>query len=234
MTNKIELIIFDCDGVLIDSEIISAQVLIEQLLPLGVEINMAYVQQHFLGCSFSSVKEKLDSAFNIQLANSFEEEYRIALLGKFSTGLKATQGITGLLPHLAIPFCLATSSSPTRTDRALNIVGLDRFFCGKVFTAAEVENGKPAPDLFLHAAKTMQVAPQHCLVIEDSVAGVSAAVAAGMQVIHYQGGLHMTEATSQAIATTYPETKIMRHWQDFLQLQPKLITTNTNKAQRRI
>ncbi|WP_077338573.1 HAD family hydrolase [Pseudocolwellia agarivorans] len=222
MNANIELIIFDCDGVLIDSEIISATVLIEQLSTIGIEININYIQQHFLGCSFSSVKEKIHKAFNVKLHNNFENEYRIALLTAFESNLQTTKGIKTVLSQLSVPFCLATSSSPQRTEKALSLVGLTPFFKETVFTASEVKNGKPAPDLFLHAAKTMKVAPENCLVIEDSMAGVTAALSAGMQVIHYEGGLHMSDAT-HAVSIQFPNVTVMQHWDTFITLQPTLM-----------
>ncbi|XPF95450.1 HAD family hydrolase [Colwellia sp. RE-S-Sl-9] len=222
MNANIELIIFDCDGVLIDSEIISATVLIEQLSTIGIEININYIQQHFLGCSFSSVKEKIHKAFNVKLHNNFENEYRIALLTAFESNLQTTKGIKTVLSQLSVPFCLATSSSPQRTEKALSLVGLTPFFKETVFTASEVKNGKPAPDLFLHAAKTMKVAPENCLVIEDSMAGVTAALSAGMQVIHYKGGLHMSDAT-HAVSIQFPNVTVMQHWDTFITLQPALM-----------
>lgn len=223
MKKNIELIIFDCDGVLIDSEIISVTVLNAQLSSIGIEIDVDYIQQHFLGYSFSSVKEKIHNAFNIQLADSFEDEYRVALLKEFDTSLQTTQGITTVLTQLTTPYCLATSSSPERTEKALSIVGLSSFFSNSVFTANDVKHGKPAPDLFLHAAKTMQVAPQNCLVIEDSMAGVTAALSAGMQVIHYKGGLHMSAAT-HAVSKKYPDVTVMSHWNEFIKLQHLLFS----------
>ena len=222
MNANIELIIFDCDGVLIDSEIISATVLIEQLSTIGIEININYIQQHFLGCSFSSVKEKIHKAFNVKLHNNFENEYRIALLTAFESNLQTTKGIKTVLSQLSVPFCLATSSSPQRTEKALSLVGLTPFFKETVFTASEVKNGKPAPDLFLHAAKKMKVAPENCLVIEDSMAGVTAALSAGMQVIHYKGGLHMSDAT-HAVSIQFPNVTVMQHWDTFITLQPALM-----------
>ena len=156
MSKPIELIIFDCDGVLIDSEIISANVLIDKLAIIGINIDIDYIQQHFLGCSFSTVKEKIYQAFNVKLQDTFENDYRTALLEQFDSELQTTAGIKNVLSGLSVPFCLATSSSPQRTEKALSIVDLTSFFEGTVFTASEVKHGKPAPDLFLHAANTMQ------------------------------------------------------------------------------
>ena len=223
MSKPIELIIFDCDGVFIDSEIISANVLIDKLAIIGINIDIDYIQQYFLGCSFSTVKEKIYQAFNVKLQDTFENDYRTALLEQFDSDLQTTAGIKKVLSGLSVPFCLATSSSPQRTEKALSIVDLTSYFEGTVFTASEVKNGKPAPDLFLHAANTMKVSPEHCLVIEDSMAGVTAAISAGMQVIHYKGGLHMSDAT-HAVSEKYPQVAVMQHWNDFIKLQPTLST----------
>jgi len=224
MSKQIKLVIFDCDGVLIDSEIISAEVLIEKLSVFGITIDVEYIQEHFLGFSFSSVKEKIYNAFNVKLEDSFEHEYRLALLENFETNLKTTVGIKQILENLDVPFCLATSSSPKRTEKALNIVALTTYFENTVFTASEVKNGKPAPDLFLHAAQSMNIEPKHCLVIEDSLAGVTAAITAGMQAIHYKGGLHMSSAP-HVIAKKYPQVEVIEHWDNLQRLHPSLIAT---------
>jgi beta-phosphoglucomutase-like phosphatase (HAD superfamily) len=95
------------------------------------------------------------------------------------------------LDQLSVPYCLATSSSPERTEKALRLTGVFERFENRIFTASEVARGKPAPDLFLHAARRMNVAPARCLVIEDSVVGVQAGVAAGMPVLRFIGGAHL-------------------------------------------
>ncbi|MGJ8693595.1 MAG: HAD family hydrolase [Thalassotalea sp.] len=228
MNANIELIIFDCDGVLIDSEIISATVLIAKLASIGVEIDNEYVQQNFLGCSFSTVKENIQQVFNKTISAAFESVYHNTLLQEFAIHLQPTAGIKQVLSQLNLPFCLATSSSRQRTDKALTIVGLTPFFVDGIFTASEVENGKPAPDLFLHAANVMAVAPKNCLVIEDSMAGVTAALAAGMQVIHYKGGKHLGEAMNK-VSIAYPQVAVMQHWQNFQTLQPSLLSLSAQQ-----
>lgn len=221
MNTKIELVIFDCDGVVIDSEILSAQVLINMLVEKGVDIDRAYVQQHFLGCNFKTVSQKIANAFNVTLPESFEGDYREALLNEFETSLTTTDGISDVLKNLAVPICIATSSSPARTAKALSVVSLSKYFSNTVFTSSEVKRGKPAPDLFLHAAKQMGVKPKHCLVIEDSKAGVSAAIDANMQVLHYSGGQHMQEAINH-VHKAYSNVAHLTHWKQFFNTYPML------------
>jgi len=219
--NNIELVIFDCDGVVIDSEILSASVLVDMLAPLGVVINSTYVQEHFLGCSFTTVVRHIDEVFSIQLPSDFEVRYRQTLIQQFDKQLKATDGIQQILTQLSVPYCIATSSSPSRTKKALNIVKLHEQFTPNIFTSEEVEQGKPAPDLFLHAAKKMAVEAKNCLVIEDSQAGVQAALNAQMQVLHYSGGQHLKNNINH-VQQHYPHVSVLAHWQAFFVAFPLL------------
>jgi len=221
-----QLVIFDCDGVVIDSEVISANVLIEQLAVLGAKIDMAFVQKYFLGCQFSTVAAKINSLLSIVLPEEFEVQYRKQLLVEFERNLTVTDGIKTILTQLNVPCCIATSSSLPRTTKALAVVGLTDVFAENVFTTSEVKNGKPAPDLFLHAAKSMGVAPEHCLVIEDSFFGVSAAIAANMPVIHYVGGGHIVDSMGSGIhpvSQAYPKVPVLSHWHHFGRLMPTLV-----------
>ncbi|MBQ4833817.1 HAD family hydrolase [Pseudoalteromonas sp. MMG010] len=221
MHNKIDLVIFDCDGVVIDSEIVSAQVLINMLAPLNVNIDSAFVQQHFLGCNFKTVTQIIANDFNVQLSADFEKQYRDALVKEFLTQLKPTNGIEEVLSQLAVPFCIATSSSPERTEKALNTVNLATYFGSNVFTSSEVKHGKPAPDLFLHAANKMAISPENALVIEDSKAGVSAGLSANMQVLHYCGGLHLQKGVNH-VPSAFNELDVLAHWQEFFNVYPAL------------
>lgn len=184
------LVIFDCDGVLIDSEVISAAVLIELAAEAGVAIDAPYVREHFLGRSFPTVAKTIRERFRVELAAGFEAAYRARLLRRFETELTVTAGLWEALGRLRAPACVATSSSPERAARSLAITGLDRVF-PHVFTASQVARGKPAPDLFLHAAARMEAAPASCLVIEDSRPGLLAARAAGMAAALFTGASHM-------------------------------------------
>lgn len=221
MSVNIDLVIFDCDGVLIDSEVISARVLVEELARLAnVQTSIDYIYQNFLGKKFQSVIDNIYQTFNVGLPANFEVEYRNTLLARFDQELTTTRGLTDMLQDLAVPACIATSSSPERTKRALQKTGLDRYFGDHVFTASEVKNGKPAPDLFLHAAKRMGVKAQNCLVIEDSPAGMQAAISASMQLVHYTGGLHLEgKPVSNACPT---DATVLTHWQAFFEAYPKL------------
>ncbi|MBS7541237.1 HAD family hydrolase [Ancylobacter lacus] len=184
------LIIFDCDGVLIDSELISARALIDELACYGADIDLAFIARHCIGRSYPTVVEAVERERGVRLPAQCELDYRARLLAAFETGLTSMVGIEDALEALDVPYCLATSSSPTRLAASLRITGLERFFSGRAFTASEVKRGKPAPDLFLHAAASMGVPPDQCAVVEDSTAGLLAARAAGMEVWHFTGGSH--------------------------------------------
>lgn len=188
-----ELVIFDCDGVLIDSEQISAFMLIETLRDFGVTVDLAYVSKHFLGRSYPTVLKQIRAEFDIILPDSFEADYRRRLLISFEQGLKIMPGVSRVIDQLATKYCVATSSSPERVTKSLGLVGLLDRFEGNVFTASQVANGKPAPDLFLLAAANMGVTPENCLVVEDSLNGVRAALAANMKVWRFTGGSHIGE-----------------------------------------
>jgi HAD superfamily hydrolase (TIGR01509 family) len=186
-----ELVIFDCDGVLIDSEFISAQMLISELAQLGVKIDLTYVGRNFLGRSYPVVMQQIRREFGLDLPPEFEEQYRNRLLDAFERELTIMPGVVEVLDSLAVPYCIATSSSPRRAQRSLEIVGLPRLDATPIFTASMVDRGKPAPDLFFLAAEKMDVSPEHCLVIEDSLNGIRAALAAGMEVFRFTGGTHL-------------------------------------------
>ena len=189
--SETELVIFDCDGVLVDSEPISAAVLIDELACLGVDITEDYVRDHCLGRSFPTVAKSIRETFAVALPEDFEQRYRRSLLARFETELVATSGIEAVLDRLRPARCVATSSSPPRVSRSLEITALRDHFGEHVFTASQVARGKPAPDLFLFAADRMGAVPERTLVIEDSRPGVEAALAAGMSVMVYGGGGHM-------------------------------------------
>lgn len=220
---NIELIIFDCDGVLIDSEIISQRVLLHMLKGLNADVPLEYFNAHFLGYSFDHVKKKILDDFLITLPNDFSEHYQQALMNEFATELTPTDQLNWALIQLNTPYCVATSSSPQRVNRALAITQLTHYFPNCVFTASEVEKGKPAPDLFLHAAKKMNVQPENCLVIEDSPAGIQAAQSANMHIIHYTGASHLNPTTH-----ALDDVITIAHWRQLFELAPWLSSTFKN------
>ncbi|MFL5258891.1 MAG: HAD family hydrolase [Hyphomicrobiales bacterium] len=183
------LVIFDCDGVLIDSEALSCEVLIEELAREGIPVDREYVFKECIGHSFPAVAQKIGASFGRVIPQGFEARYRETLLRRFDGALQPTPGVRHVLENLAAPYCIATSSGKERAECSLAGAGLAD---PKVplFTASMVAHGKPAPDLFLFAAAQMGVSPSSCLVLEDSLAGIAAARAAGMEVWRYRGGGH--------------------------------------------
>lgn len=207
MTPPVDLIIFDCDGVLIDSEKISARMLIEELATLGVTVDLAYVARNFLGRSYPVVMDQIRRDFAVVLQDGFEEAYRNRLLAAFERDLQPMPGAAEVLRTLGLPWCVATSSSPRRVEASLRLTGLWPLAADKVFTASEVPRGKPAPDLFLHAARRMGADPARCLVIEDSLTGIRAARAAGMPVWRFVGGSHLAGLDEPEPADASPDLR---------------------------
>jgi HAD superfamily hydrolase (TIGR01509 family) len=217
----ISLVIFDCDGVLIDSEIISATVLVQELARSGIAIEINHVLEHFIGHSYAVVAGKIAALSGALLPDSFEDEYRARLAQQFDAELRPTPGIADVLDNLAVPFCAATSSHRERAQRSLRAAGLTERFGERVFTTAMVARPKPAPDLFLHAAKTMKVDPSRCLVIEDSDLGIAAAQAAGMMAWQFTGGSHY-QACHRAPTPNLAPDRSFHDMADFFAGAPQL------------
>ena len=216
-----DLVIFDCDGVLIDSEVISARMLVEELAKRQVHITMDYVTHHFLGRSYPVVLQQIRKEFGVDLPPEFEVEYRANLLAEFEKDLQPVHGVKRVIENLSADYCLATSSSPPRLARSLEITGLTDFFAGRMTTASEVEHGKPAPDLFLLAAEKRRIDPARCLVIEDSENGIKAGLAAGMEVWRFIGGSHL-KSLRNSPETAAGAAQIFASFDDFFQLRPDL------------
>jgi HAD superfamily hydrolase (TIGR01509 family) len=215
------LVIFDCDGVLIDSEIISARMLIAELARLGVVIDLDYVSRHFLGRSYPVVIDQIRREFGLDLPPEFEGQYRERLLEGFRQGLQIMPGVRAVLTGLGVPWCVATSSTPRRAAMSLGLVGLDDLVLPRLFTASQVARGKPAPDLFLFAAAEMGADPATCLVIEDSLTGIRAGLAAGMQVWRFTGGSHMAGPLPDEPPDARPHRRFAS-FTDFFQIAPAL------------
>jgi len=183
------LIIFDCDGVLVDSEVIDARIRSECFQAEGFPITAQELEEH-PGISRAGLIELIEGRFGRPLPEGFMETTRAKIVRAFTDELQAIEGISELLQSVKIPICVASNSHPDRVRHSLKVTGLWEFFDPHVFSAAMVERGKPAPDLFLFAAERLNVGPDDCLVIEDSVHGTVAAQAAGMPVIGFCGGSH--------------------------------------------
>jgi HAD superfamily hydrolase (TIGR01509 family) len=185
-----ELVIFDCDGVLVDSEPISLARLTENLQRIGVPIDLDTVARRFTGTSMTSIMAHIATDYGVPTPEGFVDAVRAETLRAFDAELTAIAGARAVLETMRTRRCVASSSDPRRLRHALALTGLLDLFGGHVFSATMVARGKPFPDLFLYAAGQMGVAPEACLVIEDSVPGVTAARAAGMPVLGFCGGGH--------------------------------------------
>jgi HAD superfamily hydrolase (TIGR01509 family) len=187
------LIIFDCDGVLVDSEAIKAEVVARHLGKLGISITGAALLERFSGVPEREMYQALSNETGVAIPPAHIAEghaLKISYCGAKGEAL-AMPGIHECLDSLArIPICVASSSSPTMLEHLLRQARLWDRFAPNIFSAAQVKRGKPAPDLFLLAAERMGAAPERCLVIEDSLAGIAAAKAAAMTVIGFAGGCH--------------------------------------------
>lgn len=183
------LVIFDCDGVLVDSEPLSLSVLSEALTQQGLPADIPYVTQHFLGRQLATVRAHA-SAQQLELSPGFEHALNARLVQRFRAELRPIPHVADALAGLDLPRCVASSSDLARVRLSLDVTGLAPFFEDHVYTAEMVARGKPEPDLFLFAAQRMGAAPAGCLVIEDSPYGVLAARAAGMEVWGFIGGSH--------------------------------------------
>ncbi|MFB6818896.1 HAD family hydrolase [Streptomyces sp. NPDC056347] len=183
-----ELVIFDCDGVLVDSEPIAVRIQVEVGAELGWPLTPQEVVEQFVGRSNKSIGELVEARLPGSSAawqQRFEALHRAAV----DTELLAVDGINEALAGIALPTCVASSGSHEKMRHTLGRTGLRDHFEGRIFSATEVAHGKPAPDLFLHAAARMGVSPAACVVVEDSKYGVQAARSAGMRALGYAGGL---------------------------------------------
>jgi HAD superfamily hydrolase (TIGR01509 family) len=185
-----DLVIFDCDGVLVDSEIISASTLADNLTRIGFPVDLDYVNEHYLGRSFEVIDADHRRRSGRPLPKEFGDIWYGELFAAFRRELKPIAGVADVLRRLAIPKCVASSSTPARLMLALEVSGLAELCGSHVFDASMVRRGKPAPDLFLYCAERMGAAPTRTLVVEDSLAGIAAAVAAGMTAWAFVGGSH--------------------------------------------
>jgi HAD superfamily hydrolase (TIGR01509 family) len=210
------LIIFDFDGVIADSEMLSNTVLAEILTELGVPTTPNDSLQLYMGKRFHEVIAAVEAAVGHPLPDDFPESYQHRTLTRFRRDLRVIEGVQAYIEaFLHIPRCIASSSSPDRLKVCLDVLNLTRFFGSDVYSASEVARGKPYPDIFLHAAERMRADPRTCIVIEDSVSGVQAGVAAGMTVIGLLAGSHisdghasrLTRAGAHYVAPTFSEVE---------------------------
>jgi HAD superfamily hydrolase (TIGR01509 family) len=184
-----ELVIFDCDGVLVDSEPIAVQIDAIIFAEYGMPMSEAEIVDRFVGRSPSVTRDVIEAHLGHPLPEDFHERTEAMFNEAYERELAPIDGIEAALDQITARTCVASSSEPDRLDYKLRLTGLYERFAGRIFSATEVPNGKPAPDLFLHAARRIGVAPEACAVVEDSQYGVQAARAAGMAAFGYAGSV---------------------------------------------
>ncbi|MGC5007086.1 HAD family hydrolase [Streptomyces sp. DT203] len=219
MTQKaVELVIFDCDGVLVDSERICVKVDAMITADLGCTFTEAEIIERFVGSSDEVYTAAVEERLGRRLEKDWQRRYDHLYRAAFAAELTVADGITEVLNSLTKPICVASNGSHDDIRHGLQITSLSDYFKTHIFSAADVPSGKPAPDPFLHAARSMGVEPAQCAVIEDSTYGVQATRAAGMRAFGYYGGL------TPASRLEGPDTVVFESMRDL----PELLATATH------
>ncbi|MDQ6435839.1 HAD-IA family hydrolase [Mesorhizobium sp. LHD-90] len=220
------LIIFDCDGVLVDSEPISMSVLLGVIAGAGGAVSEEAAYLRFLGMSMESVRDILSADFGFVVTEEHITIARSEMRRRYAEELKPMPGMKQAIGRLGLPCCVASSGTSERIRLSLATTGLLELLEPNIYSAAMVERGKPAPDLFLHAAREMGAPPAACIVVEDSPAGVAAAQAAGMRVFGFTGGSHAGKAGLRAkLAALEPDLIF-----DDMALLPDLVARSGSQA----
>lgn len=209
-----ELVIFDCDGVLVDSEKITNQVFVDVLNEDAIPARMEDMARHFVGRSLDQCMKMIAGVYGREPRQDFLARYRPRRDAALRQHLKPVEGIREVLQQLQLPHCVASNSRAEKIHEMLEITGLSAYFDGQVFSAADMGKPKPAPDVYLQAAADMGHLPSACLVIEDTDVGVTAAVAAGMQVYAYTGTMSANRLLEAGAAQVF----------DSMHLLPEMMT----------
>lgn len=180
-----QLVIFDCDGVLVDSEPVANRTLGEMLRELGLDLTQEQIFQSFVGYSMAHVMRAIESMLGRAPPETFLRDLQARTFAAFRTELRAMPGIESALDRLSVPFCVASSGDHEKMQTTLGITGLLPRFAGRIFSVTQVARGKPAPDVYLFAARQLGAEPSACVVVEDTPPGVQAGVAAGMTVFGF-------------------------------------------------
>lgn len=209
--SKYKCIIFDCDGVLVDSEPISIQILVDMANEYGANIDLAYGMKHFKGSFMDACEKKISELIHKKLPESFQSDYRGKSFKAFKENMKPIEGIKNVLDHLKLPFCVASSGPENKIRLNLELAGLLPYFENNIFSCYAINKWKPDPAVFLWAAKTMGFQPHECLVIEDSLSGVNAAINGGFDVFGFTAHDYNNELQSVA-------TKTFKSMSEFLEM----------------
>lgn len=202
-----QLIIFDCDGVLVDSEAIASRIMADVLTENGLPMTTEDCCEHFLGRTMHDCMHLLATRFGHAAGAGFAEDVRRRTLAALREEIEPVAGIEAALARISVPMCVASSGQLVKMRTTLGATGLLSRFEDRLFSAAEMTRGKPHPDIFLHAAREMGAEPGSCAVIEDSPVGVQAGVAAGMTVFGYA-------ALSDAQALSAAGARVFTHMQE--------------------
>jgi HAD superfamily hydrolase (TIGR01509 family) len=184
------VVIFDCNGVLVDSEPLASTVVSQEFMRAGFALTPDVIARYFTGRRVDDIFAEVERVAGRKLPPNFADTVAAAIRRRFRAELRATSHVVHALSWLRGPKCVASSASYARIRLSLETTDLIRFFDPYLYSASDVPHGKPAPDLFLHAAARMRKNPADCIVVEDSPVGVAAGVAAGMTVIGFVGGSH--------------------------------------------
>jgi len=208
-----DLVIFDCDGVLVDSEIIAARVEADLLTSAGFEISPEELSETYAGLTFKDIMLRIEEKSRIPFQASLIDQAEALVDKRLDKEVQAIDGARAAVASLSGPRCICSNSSPERLDRMLTKVGLQPYFEGRIFSALDTPTRmpKPAPDVFLYAATTLGADPAKTFVIEDSVHGVTAAKGAGMRVIGFTGASHSYPGHADALTDAGAET-VIRRW----------------------
>ncbi|MGK0252929.1 MAG: HAD superfamily hydrolase (TIGR01509 family) [Mariniflexile sp.] len=208
--SKYKCIIFDCDGVLVDSEPISNQVMVDLANSYGANIDLDYAMKHFKGSFFESCKNKISQLIDSPLPDTFETDYRSQSFEAFKTGVIPIEGVKKVLDHLTIPFCVASSGPENKIKLNLELTGLLPYFENKMFSCYTIQKWKPDPAIFLLAAETMGFKPEECVVIEDSLSGVMAAKNGGFDVYGFTAHDYNNQLAEEATKTFYNMSQLLK------------------------
>lgn len=198
MKPVIKCIIFDCDGILVDSEPIAISTLVNMAIALGAPIDYEFGIREFQGNSMGGVMEIIQGLIKQPLPDNFEQKYRKTSFERFTKELQPIPNITEVIQQLSIPYCVASSGPPHKIQHTLKTVGLLPYFKDHIFSCYQLNRWKPDPAIYIHAAKTMGFHPTECLVVEDSLPGVEAGIASGATVYAYATNSHDKEALAEA------------------------------------
>jgi HAD superfamily hydrolase (TIGR01509 family) len=193
------LLIFDCDGVLVDSELLAHAALAELMSALGHPMTTREALQMFTGLRLHDLLASAEALLSFPIPADVGEKAGQRLLERLQRELQPVKGVHEALALLPYPRCVASSSTRERLNLSLQVTGLEGLFGDRLFSADQVEHGKPAPDLYLLAARSFALKPANCIVIEDSTLGIRAAVAAGMKTIGFAGASHASAELAQQL-----------------------------------